>query len=152
MHKLKTSLRQLLLQGTRPEDLSLTLSLGLLIGTLPVLGVTTVLCAGAAVAFRLNMPLIMIANYLAYPVQLFIYIPLLLLGASMLDPTLSRLSLESVYEMLRADLWGAVLRLFWANLGAVLIWGAAAVPLGFFLYSTIHRLVRNFHQTLEPSQ
>jgi uncharacterized protein (DUF2062 family) len=147
MSKLKSLVLTLLRQGTQPRELSLTLSLGFLLATFPVLGSTTFLCALAAWALRLNLPLIMLVNYLAYPVQLAIYVPLLLLGASILDPTLTSLTLSGVYDMLRADLTAAIARLFWANLGATLIWGAAAIPFGFLLYSLTHRLMRHWRQS-----
>jgi hypothetical protein len=98
------------------------------------------------------MPLIMLINYLVYPLQLLFYVPLLLLGARLLDASVKSLTLSSIYLMLKTDMLGAIQRLFWANLGAVLIWGAIAVPLGFLIYGGSQRLVRNFHKMTEARQ
>lgn len=151
MNKLKNRILDLLRQGSTPEDISLTIALGLTLGTIPILGSTTLLCTGAALSLRLNVPLIMLVNYFAYPVQLLLYIPLLLLGASLLDSSLQNLTLPGVYLMLKTDLWGAVQRLFWANLGAVLIWGAIATPLGFSIHAIGRRVMRNLHKTSEAA-
>ena len=152
MNKLKSKILELLRQGMKPEDVSLTISLGLTLGTFPVLGSTTLLCTSAAAALRLNVPLIMLVNYFAYPIQLLLYIPLLLLGASLLDSSIQTLTLPGVYQMLSADLWGSIQRLFWANLGAVLIWGSVAAPSGFFLNSALNRVMRRFQKTVVVAQ
>jgi len=148
MHKLKSRIVELLRQGSSPEDISLTIALGFTLGTIPVLGSTTLLCAFAALSLRLNIALIMLVNYFAYPIQLLIYIPLLLLGANWLDSSVTSLTLEGVYHMLRSDMWGAIKRLFWANLGGVLIWSCVATPLGFLIYTSTQRIMRNFQKTL----
>jgi len=49
-------------QGTSPQRLALTLSLGFAIGCIPVVGIPTALCAGLALALRLNLPAIQAAR------------------------------------------------------------------------------------------
>jgi uncharacterized protein (DUF2062 family) len=149
MNKLKTKIVDLLRQGTSPNEISLTIVLGMALGTIPILGTTTIFCAVAASALRLNLPLMLLVNYIIYPVQLLIYIPLMLLGASLLDNSLKSLTIATVYTMLRSDMLGTIQRLFWANLGAVMIWGVISLPLGFVLYAMAQRLMRNFHKRIE---
>ena len=146
MNRLRSKLLEQLRQGVSPEALCLTLVLGLAIGTVPILGSTTILCAGVAILLRLNQPLIQAINFFVYPLQLLLYVPLLMMGARLLDPTLATLTLSEIYEMLRANLWQAIMKLFWANLGGVLIWGAVAVPTGVLLYVVLLRIVRKFHK------
>jgi uncharacterized protein (DUF2062 family) len=67
-------------QGISPRRLALTLSLGFAVGCIPVIGVPTVLCAGLALALRLNLPAIQMANYAAMPVQLALIVPFVRLG------------------------------------------------------------------------
>lgn len=148
MNKIREKLIEQLRQGVSAEALSLALVLGLMLGTIPILGSTTLLCAGAAILLRLNQPLIQLINYFVYPLQLLLYVPLLMQGARMLDPALATLTLAAIFDMFRVNLWQAIQSLFWANLGAVLIWGAVAVPLGMLLYAVLLRLMRNFHKTL----
>jgi uncharacterized protein (DUF2062 family) len=66
--------------GVSPQRLALTLALGFAIGCLPLLGVTTALCALVALALRLNLPAIQAANYVAMPVQIALMWPLVRLG------------------------------------------------------------------------
>ena len=151
MDKLKSKILTLLRDGTRPESISLAIVLGLILGTIPILGSTTLLCTAAALSLRLNIPLIMLVSYFVYPLQLLIYVPLLLLGARLLDPTIATLTLPGVYQMMRSNLWGTIGRLFWANLGALLIWGVISIPIGIALFAVLQRIVRNFHKTPEPA-
>jgi len=68
-------------QGITPRRLALTLVLGFVVGCIPVIGLPTALCAGIALAFRLNQPAIQVANYLAMPFQVGLLVPLVRLGA-----------------------------------------------------------------------
>lgn len=91
--------------GVSPQRLALTLALGFAIGCLPVVGITTALCALVALALRLNLPAIQAANYAAMPVQLILIVPLMRLGSWMftsrpqpsLQSTLHGFSLHTLY-------------------------------------------------------
>jgi uncharacterized protein (DUF2062 family) len=67
-------------QGISPRRLALTLALGFAVGCIPVIGIPTVLCAGLALALRLNLPAIQTANYIAMPAQLALIVPFVRLG------------------------------------------------------------------------
>src|SRR5580700_1347379 len=67
-------------QGISPRRLALTLALGFAVGCIPVIGVPTVLCAGLALALRLNLPAIQAANYAAMPLQFLLIAPFIRLG------------------------------------------------------------------------
>lgn len=57
-------------RGMTAEKIALTIAIGASLGVFPLLGTTTVLCFVAALALRLNQPVIQIANYLVYPLQI----------------------------------------------------------------------------------
>jgi hypothetical protein len=67
-------------QGISPPRLALTLALGFAIGCIPVVGIPTVVCAGLALALRLNLPAIQAANYAAMPFQVALIVPFVRLG------------------------------------------------------------------------
>ena len=67
-------------QGISPRRLALTLSLGFVVGCIPLVGLPTALCAVIALTFRLNQPAIQAANYLAMPFQVALIVPLVKLG------------------------------------------------------------------------
>ena len=82
-----------LMQGISPRRLALTLSVGFVLGCIPVVGIPTALCVLVALAFRLNQPAIQAANYAAMPFQLALLVPFVRLG-SKLTPALGHPSLD----------------------------------------------------------
>lgn len=62
-------------QGLSAHKLALSFAFGITLGALPMLGVTTILCILAALIFKLNMPVIQFANYLAFPIKLLMLVP-----------------------------------------------------------------------------
>lgn len=80
LDSLKRKLTVWLRQGITPFQLALTLALGFAIGCIPVVGIPTVLCAGLALSFGLNLPAIQAANYAAMPLQLALILPFIRLG------------------------------------------------------------------------
>ena len=79
--------------GDFPAPSRPTLALGFAIGCIPVVGIPTVLCAGVALALRLNLPAIQAANYAAMPLQLALIVPFVRLGGRLFSaaphPTLT---------------------------------------------------------------
>jgi uncharacterized protein (DUF2062 family) len=73
-------------QGNSPRRLALTLALGFAVGLFPVVGIPTLLCAGLALALRLNLPAIQMANYVAMPLQLVLIVPFVRLGRWLVPP------------------------------------------------------------------
>lgn len=135
--KLIQPLKAQLTQGVTPSRLALALSLGAVLGALPVLGVTTLLSAVVAAALRLNQPAIQVANYAAYPVQLLLFLPFFHLGATLFGVPPVSFTLAQLQAELSADLGGTMLRYLGANLRAVAAWAllaplaAAALHLAF---------------------
>jgi uncharacterized protein (DUF2062 family) len=109
-----------LTQGVSPSRLALALSLGLVVGVIPVLGVTTALCALLAVALRLNQPAIQLANYLA--------------GAWLFGRPPIAFGLGQLQAELTADALGTIGHYLVDNLRALAAWGLLAPLLGGLLY------------------
>src|SRR5215472_7734567 len=79
-NKLTRLVLALLSQGITPHKIALTLVLGVLFGVIPLIGTSTTLCALAALALGLNLPLIQLVNYLVYPLQILLLIPFVQAG------------------------------------------------------------------------
>lgn len=139
--KLVDPLARQLTQGVTPERLALALALGVVLGTFPVLGATTALCAVAGVALRLNQPAIQIANYVAYPLQLALFLPLFRAGAWLFGAPPVAFTLEEVRAALERDLAGTVAVYAGANLRAVVAWGIGAPAVALALRFTLRPLI-----------
>ena len=119
--RIRDPLLGLLRQGLSPEGLAWSLAVGLALGVIPLLGTSTVLCVGVALAFRLNQPAMQLANYLAYPLQFLLLYPFIRMGEGLFGTHHETISLAHVQAALRVDAWGAI-RMFWTSL-----WHAAVV-------------------------
>jgi len=124
----------LLRQGVTPGRLAMSVALGVSIGLVPVLGVSTALCAAVALALRLNLPAIQLVNYLLTPLQLLLIIPQLRLGEWLVGAPRFPITLESGLAMLSNGVWSAVRALSTAILHATIAWLAVAPFLTLLLY------------------
>jgi uncharacterized protein (DUF2062 family) len=130
-----------LTQGVSPSRLALALALGVVVGVIPLLGVTTGLCALLAVSLRLNQPAIQLANYLAYPLQLLLFIPAFQAGAWLFGRPAIAFSLAQLQAELSADALGTIGRYFVDNLRALAAWGVLAPVAGLGLFLLIRLLL-----------
>jgi uncharacterized protein (DUF2062 family) len=85
-----------LMQGVTPQKIALSIALGLSLGIIPILGITTMLCAVAAIRFRLNQPVIQLVNWLVYPLQLGLFLVFARIGEWMLHAPIVNLSLPEL--------------------------------------------------------
>lgn len=134
----------LLTQGITPEKIALSLAFGIVLGVFPMLGSTSLLCAAAAVIFRLNLPAIQLVNWLIYPLQLFFFVPFIRMGEMLFRAAPLQLSLAQMLAMIRADLPHAVATLWLAGVHAISAWlliGPPAILLLNFLLSRALRQV-----------
>lgn len=132
----------LLKQGITPEKIALSIALGCVLGVFPMLGTTTMLCALAAWALRLNFPAIQLVNYFIYPMQLVLLIPFLQAGSRLAGGAAVNLTIPQVFSMLQSDLWGTIQTFWSATLGAVALWFLLALPVAALLYWTLTLILR----------
>lgn len=134
-------LKAQLTQGVSPAGLAAALALGGVLGTFPVLGTTTLLSALAAASLKLNHPAIQVANYLAYPIQLALFLPLFQAGAALFGAPPVAFTLAQVQAELAADVGGTVVRYLGANLRAVGAWALLAPLVFAVLYPSLRALL-----------
>ncbi len=143
---LLTPLLNFLKQGLSPEKLALCVALGLLLGTFPVLGSTSLLCMLAAIIFRLNMPAIQLINYFTYPLQLLLFVPFIRAGEFLFNQPPIPLDLVQIFTMLQTDMLGAISSLWITNLRAIAAWSLItplfAIALYYLLVPIFRRLVQ----------
>lgn len=90
-------------RGISSDEIALTVALGLVLAIFPILGTTTALCACAALAFRLNQPIIQLVNYAAYPLQLALLIPFYRVGETLFGRPHIPLSIPLLIDQFKAN-------------------------------------------------
>jgi uncharacterized protein (DUF2062 family) len=132
----------LMRQGVSPEKIALTIALGVTLGVTPVLGSTTLLCALAAFAFRINLPAIQLVNGAVYPLQLILLIPFYRMGAWLFGADASSISLRGVATLIREGLWHAIQILWVVTLHALVVWLVLGSVSSAILYVVFLPIVR----------
>ncbi|XP_057960392.1 uncharacterized protein LOC131152641 isoform X2 [Malania oleifera] len=80
--KIVDPLSQILSRGAEPKQLAFSAALGITLGVFPICGVTVFLCAMAIAALGslCHSPSVMLANFIATPIELSLVVPFLRFG------------------------------------------------------------------------
>lgn len=132
--------------GMAPRQLAFTLALGFAIGCIPLLGVTTAICALLALVLRLNMPVIQAANWVAMPLQVVLLIPFLRLGQWLFPGKAISFNPAQLLGQIEAAPWHAFLQMSGLFSHALFAWlitaGPALVLMTVLLTPLMHRVSR----------
>ncbi|HJV49149.1 MAG TPA: DUF2062 domain-containing protein [Geothrix sp.] len=127
-NKIWEPLRALLMQGLSPGGLAWSLAVGLAIGAIPLFGSSTLLCVAVGLCFRLNQPALQLANYVAYPLQILLFVPFVRLGERLFRAETLPLSPSLLMQSLKAHPW-TTLAMFWSRIWhACVVWALLALP------------------------
>ena len=121
-HKLLQPLLALLRAGLAPRQLALCIAIAIVVGNIPILGVSTILCACIAPIFRLNLPAILLVQGAMAPTQLLLIIPFVRLGEWLLGAPRQVVSLEAGIALLSQGVWQTIVVLRDAIFHAALAW------------------------------
>ena len=147
--EIKYLIKKNLQAGMSPHKIAVTVTLGILFGIIPILGVTTVLLAVIAVIFRLNLVLIQLANYLVYPIQLVLYLPLLKLSADVFCIDADLLHVNNFEYFWHAGFKHISSQILFIHIGAILAWVILSVPLIFLIYPLLRKILESRKPTIE---
>jgi uncharacterized protein (DUF2062 family) len=134
--KILDPLLALLRQGMSPQRLALCVAIGVVVGNIPILGISTVLCAAIAVAFRLNLPAMQIVQAAMAPTQIVLIIPFVRLGEWLLRDPPEPLSIKAGFELMAQGVGHAVVVLWDAIVHAGIAWVLVA-PFAVFMFYKI---------------
>ena len=123
----------LLRQGMSPHRLALCVAIGVVVGNIPILGISTILCAAIALAFRLNLPAIQVVQAAMAPTQVLLIIPFVRLGEWILRAPPQLLSIKEGLALLARGAGHAIMVLWGAILHAGLAWIMVA-PFAVYLF------------------
>ncbi len=115
-----------------PDRLALCVAIGIVVGNIPILGVSTALCALIALVFRLNVAAMQLVQVLMAPTQLLLIIPYVRLGEWILQAPHQPLSIAAGLALLSAGVRNAITVLWDAILHAGFAFMLVA-PIAIFL-------------------
>ena len=134
----KSNLLQALVLGHSPHKLALSVTVGLVLGIMPLWGVITVIGLGVGWIFRLHVAILIAVMYLLTPLHVALLVPYFSLSATMFGLALPDLSLITW-----TGVSGEIIKAF---LGAIAIWSVIALPLGYGGYRIMLRILHRYHR------
>jgi uncharacterized protein (DUF2062 family) len=135
--RLLEPLLALLRAGLSPRRLALCIAIAIVVGNIPILGVSTILCTCIALVFRLNLPAMQLVQAAMAPMQLLLIIPFVRLGEWIVRAPPQFVSVKSGFVLLSQGIWQAVVVLRDAIYHAALAWVLVAP----FCIYVLHRLL-----------
>lgn len=135
--------QHLLRGGLTPSDLALAVTVGIVIGCLPIFGVSTLLCLGLAACMRLNVVAIQAANWFAMPLQVLLFLPFLRLGKWLFrHPDTVHAERIALGQIWSHGMLPHVPQVGWLFAHLVLAWLVVAFPVATLLYAALRRMFR----------
>jgi uncharacterized protein (DUF2062 family) len=135
--RLLEPLLALLWQGVSPKRLALCVSIGVVVGNIPILGVSTILCTLIALAFRLNLPAIQLVQAAMAPTQVLLIIPFVRLGEWIVRAPPQAVTIKGALALMSQGIWHSVVVLWQAIVHASLAWALLAP----FLIQLFYRML-----------
>lgn len=118
--KIVDPLLQILKRGAEPKQLAFSAALGITLGIFPICGVTVLLCGMAIAVLRslCHSPTVMLANFIATPIELSLVVPFLRFGEAISGGPHFPLTSDALKKVLTGQAsWDVVLSVAHALLG-----------------------------------
>ncbi|HTP49084.1 MAG TPA: DUF2062 domain-containing protein [Anaeromyxobacteraceae bacterium] len=132
---------QQLRQGVTPSRLALSLAMGLVLSSMPLLGFTGAICIAFAAPLRLNQPAILAANYAATPLQVALFVPFFRAGSWVFGAEPVPLTLAQIRAEFDAGFFSAMAKYWDANLRAMAVFALVAPIATALLYLVLFQVL-----------
>jgi len=130
-------------QGFSSETLALSISIGIIGGAFPVLGLASYMCLLLTLTFRQNIIIVQVINWLVYPIQILLLIPFMKLGNAIFGGSDMTLTFHQVVVAFQSGILNGLKLIGIISLYGVIAWVVIAIPALFILYSLFLFLFRN---------
>ncbi len=142
--KVRDPLLAELRQGTSPAALSAAVTVSAALAIIPIIGVTTVLCAIAGRVFRLNHVVMQLVNHSCYPLQFLLLVPFVRLGERLVGAAPIALSPSAMIEAFHQSFSGFVAQFGWAYVHGLIGWSLTVPPAAWLLHLLLSAAFRRF--------
>jgi uncharacterized protein (DUF2062 family) len=121
-------------QGLSSEKLALSFTIGIVAGSFPVIGLTSVLSLLILMVLKQNFTIVQAMNWIVAPFQLVMIIPFMRLGAIVLFKDNLNITFAHIIKAFEPGIWEGLLTLGMLHVYGVLGWIIIALPAAVILY------------------
>lgn len=136
-------LSSLLKKGLSRRSIALSMSIGLVVGVLPLFFVNTAIVAFLSILLRLNLPLALFCCYAITPLHIILFIPFIKMGEWLLSLEHSFLTMDKIQSAFSESVIGALKELSFELAYGVMAWGVCALPAACILYYLFYAVFKS---------
>ena len=129
-------------QGLSSNKLALSFTIGIIAGSFPVIGLTSVVSLIFLVLLKQNFTIVQAMNWVVAPIQLLMIIPFMRLGAIVLFKDNLSITLGNIIKAFEPGLWEGLKTVGLLHVYAALGWTIIAIPAGIVMYYLFFLLFR----------
>jgi uncharacterized protein (DUF2062 family) len=133
-------------QGFSAETLALSISIGIIGGAFPAIGFASYICLILTLAFKQNIIIVQVVNWLVYPLQILLIIPFMKLGYSIFTGGELTITLHQVVAAFQSGIMNGIKLIGIISLYGIIAWAVIAIPTLFILYSSFLLIFRYFNR------
>ncbi len=133
-NKLLHPILDLLKQGMSPEKISLTITLGIIIGIMPFLVIGSYILLALAIILRLNIPATQIVCHAVIVVKIALFVPFLKMGQAIFSVPQLPYETNEILSHLKTEFWNTFSVVWQVSLSGILAWLIISIPLGYIIY------------------
>ena len=124
--------------------------MGMGIGIFPLFGLATLICTIVAIVFRLDLRALQVANYLMFPLQILLILPLVRLGETMFGVKPFPLYPPQMISMLQHNMFGTLRGVVLVAEHALVAWVVAAPVSMALIYFSLTPYLLSLAKKQEP--
>ena len=133
-------------QGFSAETLALSISIGIIGGAFPVIGFASYICLLLTLVFKQNILIVQVVNWIVYPLQILLIIPLMKLGNSIFTGGELTITMHQVIVAFQSGIMNGIKLIGIISLYGIIAWAVIAIPTLFILYSLFLIIFRYFNR------
>ncbi|MFN4082328.1 MAG: DUF2062 domain-containing protein [Bacteroidia bacterium] len=130
------------ISGFTPTKLAITISLGIVAGLFPVIGLTSILCLIIGIALKLNIVLLQLTNWLLAPIQLLLIVPFYQIGLFIFGSSSNQTELVVLQNIFKADFSKSFEAIVNMELLAICGWAISTLPIAAVCYVIIGKFAK----------
>jgi hypothetical protein len=133
--------------GIAPNKLALSITLAIILGVFPFFFIPSLLILFCIFALRLNTAVMLVFNYLSWPLQIVLFIPYIHLGNRIFGSSTGDITFKNLTQAFKTDFFGAMHRLFSVLLNATGAWAISSIPAGIILFYILFFIAKSIPVT-----
>ncbi|SHK39492.1 DUF2062 domain-containing protein [Maribacter aquivivus] len=136
--------KELFKQGLTPKQLSLSITVAIVVSLFPIFGISTIVLTALAVRYKLNLPIMIALSYVVEPIKALLFIPFINIGETLFGTAHTLLTFEAIKASYDLNFWNTLSSLSYELLCGFVGWGLTILPASIFFYFLLKEMLKYF--------